>query len=158
MMSIRYLKSANPVPPETSAEVAGTVAAMLARMAQEGEAAALDYASRLDGGEGPVLLSPDDLSAAAESVPADDRAAIAFAHENIRRFAEVQRASITDTQVELRPGLVAGQQVIPLRSAGCYVPGGRYAHIASALMTITTAKVAGKQAASTARRRPRSTT
>jgi sulfopropanediol 3-dehydrogenase len=58
-------------------------------------------------------------------------------------FAEAQRASVRETEVELRPGLVAGQKLIPVRSAGCYVPGGRYSHIASAMMTVTTAKVAG---------------
>ncbi|TMV35701.1 histidinol dehydrogenase, partial [Thioclava sp. BHET1] len=76
-------------------------------------------------------------------VPADLKAAIDYAHDNITRFAEAQRATLTEMEVELRPGLYAGQKVIPVGSAGCYVPGGRYAHIASALMTVTTARVAG---------------
>jgi sulfopropanediol 3-dehydrogenase len=69
--------------------------------------------------------------------------AILYAHANIRTFAEAQRASATSFEIELRPGLFAGQRQIPLTAAGCYVPGGRYAHIASALMTITTARAAG---------------
>jgi sulfopropanediol 3-dehydrogenase len=68
---------------------------------------------------------------------------IAYAHDNIRRFAEAQRATLGEMEIELRPGLRAGQRVIPVGSVGAYVPGGRYAHIASALMTITPAKVAG---------------
>ena len=59
------------------------------------------------------------------------------------RFAEAQKATITDMQMEIAPGLIAGQKAIPVNAAGCYAPGGRYAHIASALMTVTTAKVAG---------------
>jgi sulfopropanediol 3-dehydrogenase len=68
---------------------------------------------------------------------------IRFAHDNVRRFAEAQRASIQDTETEILPGLIAGHRNIPLQTAGCYVPGGRYAHIASAIMTATTAKAAG---------------
>ena len=68
---------------------------------------------------------------------------IRFAFDNIRRFAEAQKATIKDTEVEIIPGLIAGQKAIPCNAAGCYAPGGRYSHIASVLMTVTTAKVAG---------------
>ena len=68
---------------------------------------------------------------------------IRFAWDNVRLFAEAQKETIKDTEVELRPGMFAGQKAIPCRAAGCYAPGGRYSHIASALMTVTTAKVAG---------------
>jgi sulfopropanediol 3-dehydrogenase len=68
---------------------------------------------------------------------------IRFAHDNVRRFAEAQRASILDTETEVLPGLIAGHRNIPLETAGCYVPGGRYAHIASAIMSATTARAAG---------------
>ncbi|NCQ25318.1 MAG: histidinol dehydrogenase, partial [Roseovarius sp.] len=71
------------------------------------------------------------------------KADIAWAHDNIARFARAQRATAQDMTIELRPGLVAGQRQIPLQAAGCYVPGGRYSHIASALMSITTAREAG---------------
>ncbi|MGE0008896.1 MAG: histidinol dehydrogenase, partial [Parvibaculaceae bacterium] len=70
---------------------------------------------------------------------------IRFAHDNVRRFAEAQRAAVGDFAVEMLPGLTAGQRQIPVSAAGCYVPGGRYSHVASAIMTITTAKVAGVQ-------------
>ena len=142
-MTVVYLKQARDQSPQTVADVSSTVRTMLDRIATEGEAAALDYARTLDGWEGDVIVTKGQLERAADDLPENERAAIDFAHSNIRRFAEAQRATLTETEIELRPGLVAGQRVIPVRAAGCYVPGGRYAHLASALMTITTAKVAG---------------
>ena len=142
-MTIRHLKTARPVAPAARSDLAAEVASLLAEVAAGGEAAARDLARRLDGWEGPVVVPPEQLDQAARQVPADLRAAIDWAHDNIRRFAEAQRASCTDMQVELRPGLLAGQRYIPQAAVGAYVPGGRYAHIASALMTITTARVAG---------------
>ena len=74
-----------------------------------------------------------------ESVKRD----IDFAADQVRRFAQAQRDSIRDFSVELLPGLMAGQRLVPVNVAGCYVPTGRYAHIASAYMSIATAKAAG---------------
>jgi sulfopropanediol 3-dehydrogenase len=68
---------------------------------------------------------------------------IAFAHRQVREFARHQRDSLKEFEVELHPGLVTGQRLIPVNVAGCYVPSGRYAHIASAIMSVTTAKAAG---------------
>jgi sulfopropanediol 3-dehydrogenase len=68
---------------------------------------------------------------------------IRFAHDAVRRFAETQKGSLSDCELELRPGYTCGQKIIPVAAAGCYAPGGRYAHVASALMTVTSAKVAG---------------
>jgi len=76
-------------------------------------------------------------------VPQKLKEDIQFAHENVRRFAEAQKATVSDVEHEVVPGLIAGQKAIPVDAAGCYVPGGRYSHIASAIMTVTTAKVAG---------------
>ena len=90
-----------------------------------------------------IVLSQADRDAAVARVPAELKADIDFAYANIRRFAEAQKTTILDCEIEVMPGLIAGQKQIPVQSAGCYVPGGRYSHIASALMTITTAKVAG---------------
>ncbi|MFT6061259.1 MAG: sulfopropanediol 3-dehydrogenase, partial [Paracoccaceae bacterium] len=81
--------------------------------------------------------------AAAAKVPTKLKDDIRFAWDNVRRFAEVQKSTIQDVEVEIIPGLIAGQKAIPCGAAGCYAPGGRYSHIASALMTVTTAKVAG---------------
>lgn len=139
----RLLKTAPGLPPTAMADIRDTVQIMLARMASAGEEAARDYAARLDCWTGEIVVSDAARKAARDAVPDDLRAAIAYAHENIRAFAAAQRATIHDTQVELRPGLVAGQRVIPVDCAGAYVPGGRYAHIASALMTVATARAAG---------------
>ncbi|MEM7216580.1 MAG: histidinol dehydrogenase, partial [Pseudomonadota bacterium] len=84
-------------------------------------------------------------AAAADLVPEQLKKDIQFAHDNVRRFAETQKSTMTDVELEIVPGLVAGQKCIPVDTAGCYIPGGRYSHIASAIMTITTAKVAGCQ-------------
>ena len=142
-MTIRHLKTARPPAPAAQGDLSAQVAALLAEVATGGEDAVRALARRLDGWDGPVVVGPDQVAAAVRQVPADLRAAIDWAHDNIRRFAEAQLATCTDMQVELRPGLIAGQRYIPLAAAGAYVPGGRYAHIASALMTITTARVAG---------------
>lgn len=142
-MAVEFLKSARSAEQAGSADIADTVRLMLARLAEDGEEAALDYARRLDGWTGPVAVPAAILRAAADQLPLELKRAIGYAHENIRRFAEAQRASALDFQMELRPGLTAGQRQIPVNAAGCYVPGGRYAHIASALMSIATAKAAG---------------
>lgn len=142
-MAVTFLKSARPTAAQAQADTTDAVRILLAQVAQDGEAAVRDLSRRLDGWHGPVTVDPDTRHRAIATVPQALRDDIAYAHENIRRFAEAQRATCTDMQTELRPGLTAGQRYIPLGAAGAYVPGGRYAHIASALMTITTAKVAG---------------
>ncbi len=138
-----FLKSAQGLAPSAEADIRDTVQIMLAQLRDGREASALDYASRLDRWQGPVIVGADEIARASVAIAPDLRAALDYAHENIRNFAMAQRASLTPFETELRPGLVAGQKVIPVSAAGCYVPGGRYAHIASALMTITTAKAAG---------------
>ena len=142
-MAVEFLKSARPAGAGAGADIADTVRLMLAGLARGGEAAALDYARRLDGWNGPVAVPAATIRAAAAQVPAELKQAIGYAHDNIRRFAEAQRASALDVRIELHPGLIAGQRQIPVNAAGCYVPGGRYAHIASALMSIATARAAG---------------
>ena len=138
-----YLKRADAVPPPALAPVTDKVADMLSVIAKGGEAAVEDYAAKLDGWTGAVVVSEDDIAAAVARVPQRLKDDIRYAHENISRFAEAQRESCGEVEVELRPGLTAGQRLIPMNAAGCYVPGGRYCHISSALMTITTARVAG---------------
>lgn len=142
-MPITYLKRATPRPSEENSAIRDTVHEMLTRIEAEGEAAVMDYARTLDRWDGPAILSSDARAAAIARVPEADKALIRLAHDNIRRFAQAQKATLQDCAVELRPGHWAGQKQIPVSAAGCYVPGGRYVHVASALMTITTAKVAG---------------
>lgn len=144
-MPITALKSSAGQPPQELDDISDTVQLMLARIKAGGEEAALDYALRLDGWQGEVVVTRAEIDAAVARVPQALKDDIVWAHDNITRFAEAQRATAQEMQVELRPGLIAGQKQIPLGAAGCYVPGGRYTHIASALMSIGTARVAGVQ-------------
>lgn len=142
-MTVTYLKQAAPRPATERKDLSETVGGMLTAIARDGEDRVRDYARHLDGWTGEIALSPEARAAACARVPETLRDDIRFAHANIRRFAEAQKATIQDCEVEVMPGLIAGQRQIPVSSAGCYVPGGRYSHVASALMTITAAKVAG---------------
>src|SRR5690606_39501596 len=119
------------------------VADMLAVIRRGGEAAVLDYARKLDGWQGGIIVTPEEIERRTRDIPAGIRRDIEFAASQVRRFAEAQRDSIREFSIELRPGLVAGQRLVPVNVAGCYVPTGRYAHIASAYMSVATAKAAG---------------
>ena len=138
-----YLKKSTGVTAQENNQAQARVQEMLAEIRQGGEAAAERYARSLDGWQGPLVVPQDVIEAAEAEVPQRLLDDIRYAHDNIRRFAEAQFSSISEFEMELKPGLVTGQKQIPLQAAGCYVPGGRYSHIASALMTITTARVAG---------------
>ena len=138
-----YLKTASKTSRSDASDVSQIVTDMLTKIEDGGDQAALDYAQKLDGYDGAIVLSDADIAAATALVPAKLRADIEFAQANVRKFAQAQKKSLSDIEVEIVPGLIAGQKTIPVRTAGCYVPGGRYSHIASAIMTVTTASVAG---------------
>ncbi|WP_294620636.1 histidinol dehydrogenase [uncultured Roseovarius sp.] len=142
-MPITPFKTAPGEAPQTAADIIDTVQIMLARLRQGGGQVALEYARTLDNWQGQVTVSSEAIAEAVAKVPQDLKDDIQWAHDNISRFAAAQRATAQDMEVELRPGLIAGQKQIPLAAAGCYVPGGRYTHIASALMSIATAREAG---------------
>ncbi len=142
-MPITPFKTAPGEAPQTAADIIDTVQIMLARLRQGGGQVALEYAHTLDNWQGEVTVSSEAIAEAVAKVPQDLKDDIQWAHDNISRFAAAQRATAQDMEVELRPGLIAGQKQIPLAAAGCYVPGGRYTHIASALMSIATAREAG---------------
>jgi sulfopropanediol 3-dehydrogenase len=142
-MANEYLKRAAKTP-ETEAGTARQVAEeMLAEIERRGEVAVREYAARLDRWTGEIVVTPAEVERRTRDVPAGVRRDIEFATEQVRAFAAAQRASMTEFSAELRPGLRAGQRLIPVNVAGCYVPAGRYAHIASAYMAIATAKAAG---------------
>ena len=138
-----YLKKAVQTAETDHNNARDMVSVMLASITVGGEASVLDYSKRLDQWTGEIIVSAAALKAAIDLVPDRVKDDIRFAHANIRRFAEAQRATLSDCTIEILPGLMAGQRQIPISAAGCYVPGGRYSHVASAIMTITTAKVAG---------------
>ena len=142
-MARDYLKKADKTAETGASDVRDTVQEILANIEAGGDAAALEYAAKFDNYDGPVLLSEEDIAAACAKVSQKLKDDIAFAYENVRRFAETQKSTMKDVELEVRPGLIAGQKAIPVNTAGCYVPGGRYSHIASAIMTVTTASVAG---------------
>ncbi len=142
-MTREYLKKASLTAKSDASSVHETVKSILADIEAGGDATALDYAAKFDKYEGSVLLNAEEIAAASALVPERLKADIRFAHDNVRRFAETQKATLTDVELEIAPGFVAGQKAIPVDAAGCYVPGGRYSHVASAIMTVTTAKVAG---------------
>ncbi|HKQ27670.1 MAG TPA: histidinol dehydrogenase, partial [Burkholderiales bacterium] len=138
-----YLKKAGKTPETESGNARQVVAAMLAEIEKRGEAAVREYAEKLDGWKGEILVSPADIEQRTRDIPADIKRDIEFATERVRRFALAQRDSLREFSTEVAPGLTAGQRLVPVNVAGCYVPTGRYAHIASAYMSIATAKVAG---------------
>ena len=111
---------------------------------KNGDAAVRKYSQKFDQwNPASFRLSPTQIQEIVASVPASVIEDIKFAQQQIRNFAEIQRASVRDVEVETLPGVILGHKNIPVNSAGCYIPGGRYPMVASAHMSILTAKVAG---------------
>jgi sulfopropanediol 3-dehydrogenase len=138
-----YLKSAAKSLEAEGADARAVVAEMLAEIGAKGETAVRAYARELDGWTGEIVVPKAEIETCTRAVPASIKRDIEFAVAQVSRFAEAQRSSLKEFSLEVRPGLVAGQRIVPVNVAGCYVPTGRYAHIASAYMSIATAKAAG---------------
>jgi len=142
-MTTTLLKTATRTPETDDDARRARVAEMLRDIEARGEDGALSYAEALDGWTGDARVPPEALDAALESLSPALRADLTFARDRIRAFAEAQRASVTDFELPLGDGLITGQRLVPVDVVGAYVPGGRYAHVASALMSVVTARVAG---------------
>ncbi|MEO6362587.1 MAG: histidinol dehydrogenase [Caldimonas sp.] len=142
-MTITYLKKAARTPETETATAQKVVNEMLAAIESGGEQAVRAYAKKLDQWSGEIILTAEQIATAVADVPAQVRADIDFAVKQVREFALAQKASIQDVSVGLHAGVTAGQKVLPVNVVGCYAPAGRYAHIASAYMTVATAKAAG---------------
>ena len=142
-MSIQYLKRAAKSPETETATARAVAEQMLAEIARNGEQAVRDYSAKLDHWTGPIVMTAEEIERRIRDIPGAVKHDIEFATERVRRFAQAQRESIREFTIEMQPGLTAGQRLIPVNVAGCYVPTGRYAHIASAYMAIATAKAAG---------------
>jgi sulfopropanediol 3-dehydrogenase len=142
-MSVEYLKRATRTPDTETGTARTVVSEMLAAIEANGEQAVRDYALKLDRWSGAIVVTPEEIERRTRGVPASVKRDIDFAAGQVRRFALAQRDSVRDFSLELAPGLVAGQRLVPINVAGCYVPTGRYAHIASAYMSVATAKAAG---------------
>ncbi|MDH5535552.1 MAG: histidinol dehydrogenase, partial [Betaproteobacteria bacterium] len=142
----RYLKQGISVADAEAADlkVRQTVEGILADVAKRGDAAVRELSQRFDNWSPPAFrLSPDQIGAIVAKVPDETIEDITFAQKQIRDFAKAQRAALRDIEVETLPGVILGHKNIPVASVGCYVPGGRYPMVASAHMSIVTAKVAG---------------
>jgi sulfopropanediol 3-dehydrogenase len=142
-MATTYLKKASKTPETETATAQKVVTEMLAEIGRHGEAAVRAYAKQLDGWDGEIVLSREEIDRRAAEVPAAVKRDIDFAIAQVSAFAHAQRRSLAEFAVELHPGVTAGQRVLPVNVAGCYAPAGRYAHIASAYMGVATAKAAG---------------
>ena len=117
---------------------------MLKKIKEEGENAVLQYAKELDGyNRSSVILTKDEIEQACNMVPNSVKEDINQISNLIKLFAIKQRESLSEFECTLPHGVVCGQKIIPLEVAGCYVPGGRYAHVTSAVMSCMTAHVAG---------------
>ncbi|KMW57899.1 Histidinol dehydrogenase [Candidatus Rhodobacter oscarellae] len=129
---------------EEDSKVRGVVEATLADIKARGDEAVRDLSQKFDGyAPGAFRLSDGEIEAAMSQVSARDMEDIKYAQRQIRRFAEAQRASMTDIEVETEPGVILGHKNIPVQSVGCYVPGGKFPMVASAHMSVLTASVAG---------------
>lgn len=142
-MTVEYLKKAPLHSRSDATETREIVRNILDDIEAGGDARALEYAAKFDNYDGEIILTDEAIAAASELVPEKMKRDIEFAHANVKKFAEAQKSTVSDFETEVVPGLIAGQKAIPVNAAGCYIPGGRYSHIASAIMTVTTAKVAG---------------
>ena len=142
-MAVTHLKKAAKTPETETATAQKVVAEMLAEIERNGEAAVRAYAEKLDKWTGEIVVTPGEIERRTREIPESVKRDIEFAADQVRKFAIAQRDSIREFSVEVHPGVTAGQRLIPVNVAGCYVPTGRYAHIASAYMSVATAKAAG---------------
>src|SRR5918911_2574298 len=129
---------------EADAKVRDAVEAIIADVQKRGDAAVRELSERFDKwSPASFRLNDDEIRTLVAKVSAQTIEDIKFAQQQIRNFAEIQRASMKDVEVETLPGVVLGHRHIPVGRVGCYVPGGRYPMVASAHMSIVTARVAG---------------
>mgnify|MGYP001600855247 FL=1 len=144
-MAITTLKAGKPEEEraEDDAKVRGIVEDTLRDIEVRGDTAVRELSAKFDKYEPENFrLNQSEIDAAMSKVSARDVEDIKFAQVQIRRFAEAQRASLTDIEVETMPGVVLGHKNIPVQSVGCYVPGGKFPMVASAHMSVLTANVA----------------
>ena len=142
-MTIKYLKKAIKTPSTDDHKTRASVQEILNDLEKRREKGILEISKKFDKYEGEVVVSKEKIEEASRKVDQKTKDDIQFAHERIRKFAEHQLKHLNnDFEIELSKGLIAGQRLIPIDTVGCYIPGGRYAHISSAIMGITPAKVA----------------
>ena len=143
-MTIKYLKKANKTSSSDDHKTKGIVEKILKDLEKSKEDGCIELSKKFDKYEGEIIVSKEKIEEIKKKLDQKTKDDIQFSHDRVRKFAEAQLKNYGNNfEVELSEGLYAGQSLIPINTAGCYVPAGRYAHIASAVMSITTAKVAG---------------
>ena len=142
-MARQYLKKCTAPVQKRRADVEETVRGMLAAIAAEGDAAVKRYAENLDKWTGDFRVSQAEIEAKSKSLSKVFKEDFEICHRNVVEFAKRQKDSIEAFEVELYPGAVLGQKLIPVSTVGCYIPGGKYPLISAAIMSVGTAKVAG---------------
>src|SRR6185436_6786735 len=143
---IRFLKTGITAERDAAdiAKVRATVETILADIESRGDEAVREYSKKFDNWDPPSFkLSEREIQGCIEAMSPRDIDDIKFAQTQIRNFAQIQRDALKDVEVETLPGVILGHKNIPINSVGCYVPGGKYPLLASAHMSVITAKVAG---------------
>ena len=143
-MTISYIKKANKTASSDEVETRQKVQEVLNEIESKRDEGIKEISRKFDKYEGDVIVTQEKIEEVIKSLDQKVKDDVQFSYDRVRSFAEHQLKHLNnDFEVELSPGLFAGQKLIPVNSVGCYVPGGRYNNIASAIMSITTAKVAG---------------
>ena len=143
-MTISYIKKANKTASSDEVETRQKVQEVLNEIESKRDKGIKEISRKFDKYEGDVIVTQEKIEEVIKSLDQKVKDDVQFSYDRVRSFAEHQLKHLNnDFEVELSPGLFAGQKLIPVNSVGCYVPGGRYNNIASAIMSITTAKVAG---------------
>ncbi len=140
---MEFIKKAMKTAESDTDKVRGIVQGILSDIEKNGEQAVIELAKKFDNWEGDFILSPAKKQRLIDLVPEEVKQDIRFAHEQVYGFAKAQRDSISEFEKETIPGVRLGQKIIPMEVAGCYIPGGRFAHACSAIMSVATAKAAG---------------
>ena len=143
---VRFLKQGISAADDAAeqAKVRATVEGIIADVEKRGDAAVREMSEKFDKWSPPSFrLTQAEIEANVKALSPRDVDDIKFAQTQIRNFAQIQRDSMKDVEVETLPGIILGHKNLPVNSVGCYVPGGKYPLVASAHMTILTAKVAG---------------
>lgn len=143
---VQYLKTGKPAQfkADINTQVRATVEGILGDIETRGDEAVREYSAKFDKWSPESFrLSPEEIGACVASLTPQALVDIKFAQAQIRRFAQIQKSTLHDVEIETLPGVVLGHRNIPMNSVGCYIPGGKYPLIASAHMSVLTAKVAG---------------
>ena len=143
-MTIKYLKKSPKTSSTDDTKTREIVQGLLNDLEKSREEGCKELTKKFDKYDGKIIVTKEKIDEITKSLDQKTKDDIKFSYDRVRKFAEAQLKNYgQDFEVELSKGLYAGQKLIPVNTAGCYIPGGRYAHIASAVMSVTTAKVAG---------------